>query len=164
MEIRETRAMKYPGNSAKLLDLPYAREAEELLDELERSGQFRVGIDAELDEESVDPSASNDYSWARGSGSVVIQDWWTAKSVALRLGPGIGHHDLVLAQIDDSLLVRTTDGLDRVVLEGYLGLIPDASTLRIIFHDGSDWAGQAIIARISSRVSSEQSQQARGAN
>lgn len=156
--------MKYPGNSAKLLDLPYAREAEELLDELERSGQFRVGLDAELDEESVDPCASNDYSWGRGSGNVVIQDWWTAKSVALRLGPGIGHHDLVLAQIDDSLLVRTADGFDRVVLEGYLGLIPDAATLRIIFHDGSEWAGQALIARISCRVSSEESQQARDAN
>ena len=33
------------------------------------------------------------------------------------------------------------DGLDRLVLEGYLGLIPDASTLRIIFSDGSEWAG-----------------------
>ena len=164
METRETRAMKNPGNSAKLLDLPYAREAEELLDELERSGQFRVGLDAEVDEESVDPSASNDYSWGRGSGSVVIQDWWTAKSVALRLGPGIGHHDIVLAQIDDSLLVRTADGLDRVVLEGYLGLIPDASTLRIIFHDGSEWAADALIARISSRVTSEEPQQARDAN
>lgn len=156
--------MKYPGNSAKLLDLPYAREAEELLDELERSGQFRVGLDAEVDEESVDPSSSNDYSWGRGSGNVVIQDWWTAKSVALRLGPGIAHHDLVLAQIDDALLVRTVDGLDRVLLEGYLGLIPDASTLRIIFHDGTEWAGQALIARISSRLRTDDPQQARGAN
>ena len=84
--------------------------------------------------------------------------------MALRLGPGIGHHDIVLAQIDDSLLVRTSDGLDRVVLEGYLGLIPDASTLRIIFHDGTEWAGHALIARISSRLSSEDPQQARGAN
>jgi hypothetical protein len=156
--------MKNPGNSAKLLDLPYAREAEELLDELERSGQFRVGLDAEVDEESVDPSASNDYSWGRGSGNVVIQDWWTATSVALRLGPGVGHHDVVLAQIDDSLLVRTVDGLDRVVLEGYLGLIPDASTLRIIFHDGSEWAGQSVITRISSHLTSEDSQQASDAN
>jgi hypothetical protein len=156
--------MKNPGNSANLLDLPYAREAEELLDELERSGQFRVGLDAEMDEENLDSSASNDYSWGRGSGSVVIQDWWTATNVALRLGPGIGHHDIVLAQIDDSLLVRTADGLDRVVLEGYLGLIPDASTLRIIFHDGSEWAADALITRISSRVTSDGPQAIHDAN
>lgn len=144
--------MKNPLNSAKLLDLPYAREAEELLDELERTGQFRVGIEAELDDESVDPAASNDYSWGRGSGSVSIQDWWTTGRVALRVGPGIAHHDIVLAQIGDSLLVRTGDGLDRVMLEGYLGLIPDASTLRIIFNDESEWTGADLLTRIASRV------------
>jgi hypothetical protein len=58
----------------------------------------------------------------------------------------------VLARQDDALMVRTTDGLDRVVLEGYLGLIPDASTLRIIFNDGSEWTGQELIARISSHL------------
>jgi hypothetical protein len=147
--------MKNPGNNAKLLDLPFAREAEELLDELERTGQFRVGLEAEIDDENLDPAASNDYSWGRGSGSVVIQDWWTTGRVSLRVGPGIGHHDLVLSQIDDSLLVRTGDGLDRVILEGYLGLIPDASTLRIIFHDGTEWAGSALTTRISSRVTSQ---------
>ena len=144
--------MKNPGNSAKLLDLPYAPEAEEMLDELERSGQFRVGLEAEVDDETADCAASNDYSWGRGSGSVVIQDWWTAKCVALRVGPGVGHHDIALARIHDSLLIRTSDGLDRVVLEGYLGLIPDASTLRIIFNDGSEWAGDGLIARIASHV------------
>lgn len=144
--------MKNPGNSAKLLDLPYAPEAEQLLDELERSGQFRVGLDAEAEDESSETAASNDYSWGRGSGSVVIQDWWTAKSVALRVGPGIGHHDIVLARLHDSLLIRTSDGLDRVVLEGYLGLIPDASTLRIIFNDGSEWAGEGLIAHIASHI------------
>src|SRR5262245_58273580 len=141
--------MKNPGNSAKLLDLPYAPEAEQMLDELERSGQFRVGLEAEAEEESVDPGATLEYSWGRGSGSVTIQDWWTATGVALRLGPGVGHNDLVIARINDSLLVRTIDGLDRVVLEGYLGLIPDASTLRIIFNDGSEWAGEALIGRLS---------------
>jgi len=146
--------MKNPGNGAKLLDLPYAPEAEQMLDELERSGQFRVGLEAEADDDASDSTASNDYSWGRGSGSVVIQDWWTANSVALRVGPGVGHNDITLAQIDDSLLVRTGDGLDRVLLEGYLGLIPDASTLRIIFHDGSEWTGDYIVSRISSRVSS----------
>ena len=90
--------MKNSGNSAKLLDLPFAPEADALLDELERSGQFRVGLEAEVDDESNEQAASNDYSWGRGSGSVVIQDWWTSKSVSLRVGPGIGHHDLVLAQ------------------------------------------------------------------
>jgi hypothetical protein len=149
--------MKNPGNNAKLLDLPYAREAEELLDELERTGQFRVGLEAEVDDENVDPAASNDYSWGRGSGSVTIQDWWTTGQVALRVGPGIGHHDLVLSQIDDSLLVRTADGLDRVLLEGYLGLIPDASTLRVIFHDGTEWTGSTLVERLSSRVSSQPS-------
>jgi hypothetical protein len=144
--------MKNPGNSAKLLDLPFAPEADALLDELERSGQFRVGLEAEVDDESNEQAASNDYSWGRGSGSVVIQDWWTSKSVSLRVGPGIGHHDLVLARIEDSLLLRTVDSLDRVVLEGYLGLIPDASTLRIIFNDGSEWAGEALVARISSQL------------
>jgi hypothetical protein len=143
--------MKNSGNTAKLLDLPFAPEADALLDELERSGQFRVGLEAELDDVN-EPAASNDYSWGRGSGSVVIQDWWTSKSVALRVGPGIGHHDLVIARIDDSLLVRTVDGLDRVVLEGYLGLIPDASTLRVIFSDGSEWIGDPLVARIASQL------------
>ena len=45
-------AMKNPGNRAKKLDLPYAPEAEALLDELERSGQFRIGLDAELDDDA----------------------------------------------------------------------------------------------------------------
>ena len=145
--------MKNPGNSAKLLDLPYAPEADALLDELERSGQFRIGVEAEVDDEiEAGQAASNDYSWGRGSGSVVIQDWWTSKSVSLRVGPGIGHHDLLLARIEDSLLVRTVDGLDRVVLEGYLGLIPDASTLSIVFHDGSTWSGGELVARVSSHL------------
>jgi hypothetical protein len=144
--------MKNSGNTAKLLDLPFAPEADALLDELERSGQFRIGLEAEVDDDSNEQAASNDYSWGRGSGSVVSQDWWTSKSVSLRVGPGIGHHDLVLARVDDSLLVRTADGLDRVVLEGYLGLIPDASTLRIIFNDGSEWIGDPLVARISSQL------------
>lgn len=144
--------MKNPGNSAKLLELPFAPEADALLDELERSGQFRVGLDAEMDDDASEPVTSNDYSWGRGSGSVVIQDWWTSKSVAVRVGPGIAHHDIVLARIEDSLLLRTQDGLDRVLLEGYLGLIPDASTLRIIFSDGSEWTGHALVAHISSQV------------
>ena len=145
--------MKNPGNTAELLDLSYAPEAEALLDELERSGQFRIGVEAEFEDENDGAQAtSNDYSWGRGSGSVVIQDWWTSKSVSLRVGPGIAQHDLVLARIDDSLLVRTADGLDRVLLEGYLGLIPDASTLSIVFHDGSEWSGSALIARVSSHV------------
>jgi hypothetical protein len=145
--------MKNPGNTAKLLDLPYAPEAEAMLDELERSGQFRIGLDAELDEESAEPAAANDYSWGRGSGSVTIQDWWTSGRVSIRVGPGIGHADIVLSRIDDSLLVRTTDGFDRALLEGYLGLIPDAGTLRIIFKDGSEWTGADIVARISSTLS-----------
>ncbi len=147
-------AMKNPGNSAKLLDLPYAPEAEQLLDELERTGQFRVGLEAEAEEEAVDPAATIEYSWGRGSGSVTIQDWWTTGRVALRVGPGIHHNDIVLAQIGDSLVVRTQDGLDRVLLEGYLGLIPDASTLRVIFSDGSEWSGEAVVTKISSRVQS----------
>ncbi|HET7809759.1 MAG TPA: hypothetical protein VFL16_04230 [Steroidobacteraceae bacterium] len=144
--------MKNPGNNAKLLDPSYAPEAEALLDELERTGQFRIGIDAELEEESIDPAASADYSWGRGSGSVCIQDWWTSGKVVLRVGPGIGHSDIVLARQDDSLMVRTADGLDRAVLEGYLGLIPDASTLRIVFTDGSEWTGPELIAHISSHL------------
>jgi hypothetical protein len=137
-----------------LLDLPYAPEAEQLLDELERTGQFRVGLEAEAEEEAVDPAATIEYSWGRGSGSVTIQDWWTTGRVALRVGPGIHHNDIVLAQIGDSLVVRTQDGLDRVLLEGYLGLIPDASTLRVIFSDGSEWTGEDVVTKISSRVQS----------
>jgi len=144
--------MKNPAKTAKLLDLPFAPEAEALLDELERSGQFRIGLDAELDEDTTDPAAANDYSWGRGSGRVTIQDWWTSGHVAIRLGPGIGPADLVLARIDDSLLVRTTDGFDSAILEGYLGLIPDASTLRIIFGDGSEWTGAELVSRISATL------------
>ena len=148
--------MKDSRNTAKLLDLSYAPEADAMLDELERSGQFRVGLEAEVDDvESGEAAVSNDYSWGRGSGSVVIQDWWTSGRVALRVAPGIGQDDLVLARIDDSLVVRTQDGLDRVALEGYLGLIPDASTLRIIFSDGSEWSGPEIEARVSTRLMSQ---------
>jgi hypothetical protein len=145
--------MKDSSNTAKkLLDLPYAPEAEEYLDELERSGQFRVGLEAEIEdaEASDATAASNDYAWGRGSGSVSIQDWWTTGRVALRVGPGISPSDLVLTRINDSLALRTRDGLDRLVLEGYLGLIPDASTLRIIFTDGSEWHGAELLARIAS--------------
>ena len=123
-----------------------------MLDELERTGQFRVGLEAEAEDEAIDPAATIEYAWGRGSGSVTIQDWWTTGRVALRVGPGIGHGDIVLAQIEDALVVRTLDGLDRVLLEGYLGLIPDASTLRIIFSDGSEWTGEGLVARISSRL------------
>jgi len=35
------------------------------------------------------------------------------------------------------------------VLEGYLGLIPDASTLRVIFNDGSEWTGADLLSRMS---------------
>ena len=148
--------MKDSSNTAKnLLDLPYAPEAEQYLDELERSGQFRVGIDAEIDDAEIAnaAAASNDYAWGRGSGSVSIQDWWTTGRVALRVGPGLAPADLSLARINDSLVVRTTDGLDRLVLEGYLGLIPDVSTLRIIFSDDSEWTGAEILARIGSWLS-----------
>ena len=72
--------MKNPGNSAKLLDLPFAPEAEQLLDELERTGQFRVGLEAEAEDEAVDPAATIEYSWGRGSGSVTIQDWYLGGS------------------------------------------------------------------------------------
>ena len=46
--------MKDSSNAAKkLLDLPYAPEAEQYLDELERSGQFRIGIEAEIDDADI---------------------------------------------------------------------------------------------------------------
>jgi hypothetical protein len=136
------------GTAKKLLDVPYAPEAEAFLDELERSGQFRIGIEAELDEETGD-TASNDYAWGRGSGNVSISDWWTTKRVALRVIPGLAPDDIALARINDALVVRTHDGLDRVTLEGYLGLIPDASTLRILFADGTEWSGTELLKRVS---------------
>lgn len=142
--------MKDSGNTAKkLLDLPYAPEAEEYLDELERSGQFRVGLEAEMeDAEAVETAAGNDYGWGRGSGSVSIHDWWTSGRVTLRIGAGISQADLRLARVNDSLLVRTQDGFDRLLLEGYLGLIPDASTLRVIFSDGQEWSGVELLSRV----------------
>jgi hypothetical protein len=146
--------MKDPGNTAKkLLDLPYAPEAEAFLDELERSGQFRVGIEAEQeDAENGEPAASNDYAFGRGSGNVYVQDWWTTGRIALRIGDGIGPDDLTLARVNDSLVLRTQDGLDRVTFEGYLGLIPDASTLRVVFSEGQEWAGNELLSRIASWV------------
>jgi hypothetical protein len=147
-----TRApMKDPGNTAKqLLDLPFAPEAEAFIDELERSGQFRIGIEAEQDDESAEPAPSNDYSFGRGSGHVTIQDWWTTGRVRLRISDGLRPDELTVSRVNDSLVLRTPDGLDRVTLEGYLGLIPDASTLLVVFGDGVEWSGAEIMARISS--------------
>ena len=108
--------MKNFSNTVKkLLELPYAPEAEQYLDELERSGQFRIGIEAEIDDAGIsESSASNDYAWGRGSGSVSIQDWWTTERVALRVGPGLAPSDVTLARINDSL-PRSSDarGLSR---------------------------------------------------
>lgn len=153
--------MKDSSNSAKkLLDLPYAPEAEQYLDELERSGQFRVGLEAELeDAEAGEALAANDYGWGRGSGSVSIQDWWTSGRVALRVGAGIAPSDVTLVRVNDSLVMRTHDGFDRLLLEGYLGLIPDASTLRIIFSDGQEWSGVELLARIGSWLIESESPQ-----
>lgn len=141
--------MKQPASAAEqLLDLPYAPEAEAYLDELERSGQFRIGAEAEAEEPDADEAASNDYSLVRGSGGVSIQDWWTTGRVVLRVGAGIRPDDLTLLRVGDSLVIRTRDGLDRVVFEGYLGLIPDASTLRVLFEDGTDWSSEPLRSRI----------------
>jgi hypothetical protein len=137
------------GTAKKLLDLPYAPEAEQYLDELERSGQFRIGLEAEIeDADAGEAAASNDYAWGRGSGSVSIQDWWTTGRVALHVGAGIKPADLLLSRVNDSLVMRTHEGLDRLALEGYLGLIPDASTLRIIFSDGTEWAGAELLSHV----------------
>jgi hypothetical protein len=144
--------MKDSSNTAKLLDLPYAPEAEEYLDELERSGQFRVGLEAEVEDDATENPAHAEYFWGRGSGNVAITDWWTAGRLDLRVGPGIVPADVVLARKNDSLVVRTQDGLDRMTIDNYLGLIPDAATLRIIFHDGAEWAGAEVFKRISSWV------------
>lgn len=141
--------MKDSSASAKqLLDVPYAPEAEAFLDELERSGQFRIGLDAELDDGDATESASNDYAWGRGSGHVSISDWWTAERVALLVNPGLAPADVTFARAGDALVVGTPDGLDRVTLEGYLGLIPDASTLRIRFADGTEWAGAELLSHV----------------
>lgn len=148
--------MKNSKNTAKLLDLPYAPEADALLDELERSGQFRVGLEAEIDD-AENEAASNDYAWGRGSGNVTIQDWWTTGRVTLRVGPGIAPADVTLSRLNESLVLRTQDGLDRVTLEGYLGLIPDAATLRILFSDGTEWAAGEILSRIASWLVSVES-------
>ncbi|MEO8061714.1 MAG: hypothetical protein ABI821_03095 [Pseudomonadota bacterium] len=143
--------MKDSSSTAKLLELPYAPEAEEYLDELERSGQFRVGIEAEAEDEPEN-AAHAEYFWGRGSGNVAITDWWTAGRLDLRVGPGIPPADVTLARMNDSLVVRTPDGFDRMTIDNYLGLIPDASTLRIIFSDGTEWAGAEVFKRISSWV------------
>jgi hypothetical protein len=142
--------MKDSSSTAKqLLDVPYAPEAEAFLDELERSGQFRIGLEAELDDAETPDTASNDYAWGRGSGNVSISDWWTTGRVVLRVNPGLAPADVTLARVDDALIARTHDGLDRLTLEGYLGLIPDASTLRILFTDGTEWANAELLRRVS---------------
>jgi hypothetical protein len=142
--------MKDSSSTVKqLLDVPYAPEAEAFLDELERSGQFRIGLEAELDDAETSDTASNDYAWGRGSGDVSISDWWTTGRVVLRVNPGLAPADVALARVNDALVARTHDGLDRVTLEGYLGLIPDASTLRILFADGTEWANAALLKRVS---------------
>lgn len=141
--------MKEEGNATeKLMELPYAPEAEAYLDELERSGQFRIGVEAELDDQDAAVPVGTDYLLARGAGNVPAQDWWTSKAVAIRVASSIPAADLVLSRVNDSLVVRTQDGRDRVTLDSYLGLIPDASTLRIMFADGSEWTGPALLARV----------------
>jgi hypothetical protein len=141
--------MKDSSSTAKqLLDVPYAPEAEAFLDELERSGQFRIGLEAELDDAETGDTASNDYAWGRGSGDVSISDWWTSGRVVLRVNPGLAPADVTLARVNDALVLRTRDGLDRVSLEGYLGLIPDASTLRILFSDGTEWAHAELLRHV----------------
>jgi hypothetical protein len=143
--------MKNPGNAAsQLLDLPYAPEAEAYLDELERSGQFRIGIEAEQDDEGAEPAEGSDYYFERGCGHVAIQDWWTRGRVVLHVAEGIPSEDVLVVRLNDSLALRTRDGLDCVTVESYLGLIPDASTLRVVFADGTEWAGQDLLARLSS--------------
>jgi hypothetical protein len=142
--------MKDSTSTAKqLLDVPYAPEAEAFLDELERSGQFRIGLEAELEDAESGDTASNDYAWGRGSGDVSISDWWTTGRVVLHVNPGLAPADVTLARVNDALVLRTHDGLDRVTLEGYLGLIPDASTLRILFADGTEWADAALLKQVS---------------
>ena len=143
--------MKDSSNTAKLLELPYAPEAEQYLDELERSGQFRVGLEAEADDEAEN-TVHAEYFWGRGSGNVAITDWWTAGRLDLRVGPGVTPASVNLSRMNDSLVLRTQDGLDRMTIDNYLGLIPDASTLRILFNDGSEWAGAEVFKRISSWV------------
>lgn len=64
------------------------------------------------------------------------------------MNAGLASDELLLARIEDALIVRTIDGMDRVTLEGYLGLIPDASTLRIEFADGTELAGEELRTRI----------------
>ncbi len=143
--------MKDSRNAATLLELPFSPGADEYLDEMERSGQFRIGAEAE-ESDPDEPASCIEYFWGRGSGSVCIQDWWTTGLIALRIGPGVAPAELVLGRLNDSLVLRTDDGFDRLVLEGYLGLIPDASTLRIVFADGSDWTGDILLARVTSWV------------
>ncbi len=146
--------MKDSGNAAKsLLDLPYAPEAEAYLDELERSGQFRIGLEAEQEEDGADPAEGIDYPFGRGSGHVTVQDWWKSGNVALRIKGNLKPDDILLTRVNDSLVLRTRDGMDRVTLDGYLGLIPDASTLRIVFADGTVWAGERLVSRIVSWLS-----------
>jgi len=141
--------MKDPGNAAeKLLDLPYAPEAEAYLDELERTGQFRVGIEAEQDDADTEDQAGTDYAFRRGSGNVAIADWWTHKRICIRIGVGILPETLTIARVKDSLVVRTADGTDRLTLEGYLGLIPDASTLRVEFAEGTVWNSKEVLSRV----------------
>ena len=142
--------MKDSSNTAKkLLDLPYAPEAEQYLDELERSGQFRIGLEAEIDDaEAVDaPPATTTPGVAvraacrsRTGGLPVASRCASARA----LRPA----DVTLARINDSLVLRTQDGLDRLMLEGYLGPDPGCSTLRIIFSDGSEWSGAELVSRI----------------
>ena len=126
--------MKDSRNTAKkLLDLPYAPEAEQYLDELERSGQFRVGIEAEVeDAEAGDPRPATTMGWGRGSGSVSIQDWWTTGRVALRIGPASLPATSTLARVNDSLVLRTQDGLDRAGARGLSR--PDSRRLDAAHH------------------------------
>ena len=141
--------MKDSSNTAKkLLDLPYAPEAEQYLDELERSGQFRVGLEAEIeDAEAGDASAGNDY--ALGPRLRQRLDPGLVDLRARRAARRRGHlHPATssLARINDSLVMRTQDGLDRAGARGLPR--PDSRTPRRCASSSataSEWAGAELL-------------------
>ena len=81
--------MKTPRNTAKLLDLPYAPEAEACSTSSSAAGSFASASRPRSMTTAANPAPATTTPGAGAPATSSITDWWTAGRVSLRVGPGI---------------------------------------------------------------------------